>query len=84
MLSKESNNGRQKYQAGDLRVDARGLHDAERLDDHPAHDFGSETDGVRSCLAAAGLLAEGQNPWRRAGFATQIVARLAEGASIAR
>lgn len=44
-------------QRPDLRVDARGLHDAERLDDHPAHDFGSETDGVRSCLAAAGLLA---------------------------
>jgi len=44
-------------QRPDLRVDARGLHDAERLDDHPAHDSGSEIDGVRSCLAATGLLA---------------------------
>lgn len=31
-----------------------------------------------------GCSPQGQNPWRRAGFATQIVARLAEGASIAR
>lgn len=41
-------------QRPDLRIGVRGLHDAERLDAHPAHDSGSE-------LATALMLAARAN-----------------------
>jgi hypothetical protein len=40
-------------QRPDLRIDVRGLHDAERLDAHPAHDSRSELAVAALMLAAS-------------------------------